>query len=290
MKIVGMLDTRNDGDFLPEVLNQLKSYDLDALYVYDDGSWDNTAEILKDPIVSKVWNRNQFDQRELDRYLQHRRGFLLEKIKEDFPYQTEDIWVIRIEGDRLFLTQSPREIVERAQQLNQDSRCGVMLDFRRHRGEGWEGVDTFPNWHISLTRLMTWFRLDDVHSAVAFKVSDQINYPSSGRPRPWPRGLKNSDYSEDVRTDMAFFAHYGKRSPKYHSWSLISGNRPASNKRSQEETEEILFRPFCLFPWFSIDHLYNLIRSDILKLSRPLINNPNEKFFLELEKKWIINN
>lgn len=290
MKIVGMLDTRNDGDFLPEVLNQLRGYGLDALYVYDDGSWDNTAEILKDPIVSKVWNRNQFDQRELDRYVQHRRGFLLEKIKEDFPYQTEDIWVIRIEGDRLFLTQSPSEIVERAQRLGQDSRCGVMLDFRRHRSEGWEEVDTFPNWHMSLTRLMTWFRLDDVHSVVAFKVSDNVTYPVAGKPRPWPKGLQNSDYSEDVTCDMAYFSHYGKRSPKYHAWSIVSGNRPQSSKRSIEETEKILFEPFCLFPWLSLGYLQFLIKTKMLEMSRPLINNPHEAFFLDLEKKWIIKN
>src|SRR3972149_3505094 len=137
MKIIGTLDTKSDGDIITEVLDQAASL-FDVIYAYDDDSLDNTNTILKEhKAVSKLWKASEFSLEEKARYKQHRRGWLLEQVKKDFPYAKEEIWVVRLEGDRFFLNQSPKEIVERAIRADMDSRCGVMLDFRRHRLEGW---------------------------------------------------------------------------------------------------------------------------------------------------------
>ncbi len=267
MKIIGTLDTKDDGDILSEVLDQAKDM-FDAVYAYDDGSIDNTNEILKShPVVSKLWHREDFGELERKRYLQHRRGWLLEQVKKDFPYVTEDTWVVRLEGDRFFLNQEPAEIVDRALHAELDSRCGVMLDFRRHRAEGWGDADTWPNWHISIRELQRWFDVDDIHSVVAFKVIDYIDYKGMARPRPWPRGTRPNDFLyKTFNKDMAFFEHHGRRSPKYYHWTLESGSRPLSQKQlknnpdfdysTPESIAESMgdrFTPYKVWPYINFD-------------------------------------
>jgi hypothetical protein len=268
MKIIGTLDTKDDGDILPEVLDQAKGM-FDAVYAYDDGSIDNTHEVLKNhPVVSKLWRRDDFSEKERSRYLQHRRGWPLEQIKKDYPYETEETWVVRLEGDRFFMNQDPKEIVERAIHAEMDGRCGVMLDFRRHRLEGWdETSDTWPNWNGSIRNIQRWFSVDDVHNAIAFKVNDTIDYCRLNRPRPWPHGIKSTDCDrKNLTKDMAFFEHHGRRSPKYYHWTIESGSRPLSLKQQRQspgfdystpetiyQTMESRFRPYKLFPYVDFD-------------------------------------
>lgn len=267
MKIIGTLDTRDDGDILPEVLDQAKGM-FDAVYAYDDGSRDNTNEILKShPVVSKLWHRDDFSAEERGRYLQHRRGWLLEQVKKDFPYETEDTWVVRMEGDRFFMNQDPKEIVERAIYGSMDSRCGVMLDFRRHRADGWIGVDSWPDWHDSIRNIQRWFDIDDLHDVVAFKVTDYIDYKGMVKPRPWPLGTGPNDYLfKECTKDMAFFEHHGRRGPKYFHWTIESGSRPLGKKFKANNPDADYtspatvyttlgdrFRPYKVWPYTNFD-------------------------------------
>lgn len=268
MKIIGTLDTKDDADLLPEVLDQAKGM-FDAVYAYDDGSIDNTYEILKNhPVVSKLWHRDEFSEEEHKRYIQHRRGWPLEQVKKDFPYETEDIWVVRVEGDRFFMNQDPKEIVDRAIRANMDSRSGVMMDFRRHRADGWDEMsDTFPNWHCSLRKLQRWFIIEDIHDVIAFKVEDHIDYGINRYPRPWPRGTRKNDLNKHAITkDMAFFEHHGKRSPNYYYWATQSGSRIIGKKAQRQhpdydytspltiyQTMPKQFRPYKLFPYTTFD-------------------------------------
>lgn len=265
MKIIGMLDTRNDGDMLKDVLDQLKG-EIDYLYAYDDGSWDNTGSILKaHDLTTCYWNRNQFLVEELDQYLQHRRGFVFDEIKKDFKDQ--DAWIVRIEGDRFFINQSPREIVDRAIKVEQNARSGVMLDFVN---VDWtEQNDTWPKWNPK--EIMHWYRLDDIHTAVAFKVSKELVY---NRQRPWPNGNLISDYNPDnLTTDMAYFAHYGKRSPTYLYWSIMSGNRKASVKYKVDyssptaikQTFKHQYRPSNVLHWVDWPGLQTAINENSLQ-------------------------
>jgi len=285
MKIIGTLDTRNDADILPGVLDQLKG-ELDALYVYDDGSWDSTPSILANhPVVTKRWNRYDFSEQDRKKHIQHRRGFLLDAVKLDYPYGTEDIWIVRVESDRFFINQFPREIIDRAIKAGHDSRCGVHLDFTRHRCEGWKEIDTFPKWDVR--KIMKWYRLAEVLTSVAFKVTDDLVF---SRPRPWPVGWKLSDYSEDITKEMAFFAHYGKRSPKYLYLSIMTANRPLSIKynwdvssiASIESTASEWFLPVCVLPWEGFDNM----DIETLNMTNPYVNNPHKAYFLKQEKEW----
>lgn len=265
MKIIGTLDTKSDGDILTEVLDQAAPL-FDAIYAYDDDSLDNSFDVLKaHKAVSKLWRSSDFSEAEKSRYKQHRRGWLLEQVKKDFPYNKEEIWIVRLEGDRFFMNQSPKEIVERAVLAGMDSRCGVMLDFKRHRLEGWPShIDTYPKWNGSIRNIQRWFFIDDVHSTVAHKVCDYIDYKFSNRPRPWPGGCKLNDCNrETLTTDMAFFEHHGRRSPKYAYWSRKSGNRLASRKEDVSwdhtspetifETIKTRFQPYRVFPYINWD-------------------------------------
>jgi hypothetical protein len=296
MKIIGTLDVKDDGDLLKEVLDHCAPL-VDEIYAYDDGSQDDTLEILKSHHgVSKFYSKLQFSDEELSRYLQHRRGYLLEQVKKDFPYEKEDIWVVRLEGDRFFLNQDPREIVARAVKAGHDSRSGVMLDFRRHRVEGWEGVDTWPNWHESIRKIQTWCNIDDIHATVAFKVADYIGYENCKRPRPWPRGCRSNDLNrERLSKDMAFFEHHGRRGPKYCHWAYTSGSRPLSKCKSKTDsswdfstpetvykTMKARFQPYYLIPWVgleSLDFILEFANNDEWKD----VGN-REYFFLGLEQ------
>lgn len=240
--IVGTLDCRDDADFLPGVLEQARGMKLDAIYAYDDGSQDKTGEVMSQ-YCDKVWRRNEFDEKELGRFTQHRRGWLLEQVKNDFDYRHQNVWVVRLEGDRLFHNQSAEEIVDRAIKAGHTSRCGVMLDFKRHRLDkpGWDEADLWPDWTIKdAERLMRWFTVDDVHSAVAYKVTDATTHSGQNRPRPWPRGLapETSDCNRDVLTrDMVWFRHYGRRTPKYYKWVIDSKSRILGRKTNPADVD-----------------------------------------------------
>lgn len=235
MKIIGTLDSRDDGDLLPYVLKQATGM-FDAIYAYDDGSVDNTFKVLSEhPAISKVFKKDQFSPEERGEFLQHRRGFLLDQIKKDFPFEKEEIWIVRLEGDRFFLNQSPKEIVERAKKRGDDHSCMVQLEFNRHRLEGWD-QDDFPNWKSDIREIQRWFKFEEVQPCVAFRVMDYVDYRHLNNPRPWPGGLKKGnwgrgkDQTMKVSKEMCILEHHGRRSPKYMHWAFQTKSRGLSRK------------------------------------------------------------
>lgn len=224
MKIIGTLDVKDDGDILCDVLDHLPPFD--AIFAYNDGSTDNTEDILRGHrCITKYVNREDFPQEIHDQIPQHRRHHLLKMVMDEFKtYNTESIWVVRLEGDRYFMNTGPWEMCHKAEFHELSGVAGVMVDCRIGPHDDWSKLDSYPIWHKPLPILQNWGRIDDVHPVVAFKVEDGVQY-SIKKPRPWPVVWGPTDYhANDIVTDkMAFFAHHGRRGPRYWSRAYREG-------------------------------------------------------------------
>ena len=232
MKVIGTLDTKDDGDILQDVLDHIEG--VDTIFAYNDGSIDNTEDILKNhPLVSKYVNRSDFPEEIHISIPQHRRHHLLQMVMNEYStYNTEEIWIVRLEGDRFLMNSDYKDICAAGLFYELSGVCGVMVDCRLDPSKNWKNFDTWPNWHKSITKIQTWGRIDDVHPVVAFKVEDGVKY-SLNKPRPWPVIWGPTDYHSNdlVTTNMPFFAHHGRRGPRYWSWAYgTSGSRKPSEK------------------------------------------------------------
>ena len=236
MKIIGTLDVKDEGDLLKDVLDHSVGYD--AVFAYNDGSTDNTEDILKThPRISKYVNRSDFPDSVHQEFPQHRRHHLLQMVKDEFhTYNTEEIWVVRMEGDRYLMSTTVHEICHKGDFYELAGVSGVMVDCRIGPNEDWIKLDTYPNWHKPITIIQDWGRIDDVHPVVAFRLEDGVQY-STKKPRPWPViwGPTNYNQNDFVTKDMAFFAHHGKRGPRYwHKAFGPNGTRFPSKKWIKE--------------------------------------------------------
>ncbi len=264
-KVIGMMCVRDEADLLPEVLDHLNGK-LDALYVYEDGSQDDTAKILQaSPVVTYLMFRQLDDRLDIPRPNYHH---LLEAIKED--YAGEDVWVVITMGDRFYLNKTPRQIVEGAGEF--EAVEGVQLDFLRHRQDPWtEENDTFPNWPVSLRHQCRWFRMDE-RCIVAYKVTPELSFVQAKY--PWPRGIKSVQFAakamEDTLTlDIPYLEHQGRRSPRAAQWRYSSGSRPISKKfidrwdlstfDSTADALKLHYRNYRLFPWAGLESLHTLV-------------------------------
>lgn len=274
MKVVGIMCVRDEGDILPEVLASLEGK-LDALYAYDDGSIDNTFEVLsQSPVITFLTSRSKDPFREsISRGNYH---CLFEKIKKDF---NEEVWIVNTMGDRFFLNKQPKEIVEETKKSGFEAVYGIQLDFLRHRLQGWTSdVDTFPNYPESLRSLCRWFCLDE-RAIIAYKVKPEQSFSLS--PYPWPKGLGPPRFRDESKSnllslEMPFLEHQGRRSPNAMLWRLKNKSRGISKKINTSgydltKYEDIVklfprfYAPYKVLPWYSNKSLETLIS---------LYNNP----------------
>jgi hypothetical protein len=257
---------RDEADLLPEVYPHIRGL-VDALYVYDDGSRDDTWDIVKD--ADYAIQR----ERDVDRPVMPRPNYhhLLEKIKEDYDVDNEEVWAVITMGDRFFLNKTPRQIVEDARAGGYDAVEGVQLDFLRHRMDPWtEDNDTWPEYDPPLRHQCRWFRVDE-RCIVAFKVTKELSYMEAKY--PWPKGIKNVQYAasameDSLSLDIPYLEHQGRRSPKAAMWRYGSGSRPIGKKYQHwdlstfESTSQALklhFQNYRLFPWDGLHSLKTLV-------------------------------
>lgn len=262
-RVIGMMCVRDEEDLLPEVLEDLDDK-LDAFYAYDDGSADQTLNILlESPQVTYLMSRTADRNRPImDRPHYHH---LLEKIKEDYDYENEDIWVVITMGDRFFLNKSPRQIVWEADSYT--SVEGIQLDFLRPRMDPWTSEnDTWPNYPKSLRKVCRWVRVDE-RCIVAYKVTKEASYINAKY--PWPKGIGTPQYDcasmeDTISLDMPFLEHQGRRSPKAAMARIASGSRQLSRKHqhydlstfeSTVECNPMMWAPDNLFPWADLESL-----------------------------------
>ena len=267
MKVIGMMCVRDEADLLPEVLEHLDGK-LDALYAYEDGSRDGTAKILlESPQVTYLMSRAADRNRPyIDRPNYHH---LLEKIKEDYDYENEDVWVIITMGDRFFLNKAPREIVEQAG--DHTAVEGIQLDFLRPKMDPWTAEnDTWPVYPESLRRMCRWVRVDE-RCIVAFKVTYEASYLKARY--PWPKGIGTPQYDlatmgDSISLDMPFLEHQGRRSPRATMWRIASGSRKLGRKflRYDLSTFEAtvasnpsMWAPDDVLPWMGPESLVSVV-------------------------------
>jgi len=262
-KIIGMMCVKDEEDLLPEVYPHVKEL-VDELYVYDDGSIDNTWDIVKDADYA-IRKQDDVNRPSIHRPNYHR---LLEKIKERHDIEKDDVWVVITMGDRFFLNKTPRQIVAEASGFQ--SVEGIQLDFLRHRLDPWtEHNDTYPNWTESLRYLCRWVRLDE-RCIVAYKVTKDCSYRQSKYPWPKTIGIPQYEYNsmnKKISLNMPFLEHQGRRSPKAAMWRYASGSRPLGRKYQHYDLSTFdstvlsmtrLYSPYRLFPWTGLETL-NLI-------------------------------
>ncbi len=266
-KVIGMMCVRDEADLLPEVLEHLDGK-LDELYVYEDGSQDETARILSEsPQVTYLMSRTEDSGRlPMDRPNYHH---LLERIKWRHDLENEDVWVVIAMGDRFFLNKTPRQIVEGAGEF--EAVEGVQLDFLRHRMDPWtEDNDEWPHYTLSLRHQCRWFRVDE-RCIVAYKVTPELSFLQAKY--PWPRGIKSvqnaaKEMRDNLTLDIPYLEHQGRRSPRAAMWRYSSGSRIIGQKYQHwdlstfESTSQALrlhYQNYRLFPWAGIESLETLV-------------------------------
>lgn len=211
MKVVGILRVRDEADLLQSVLDNVMG-GVEEVYAYDDNSTDDTLEILKDhPIVTHIepYNPDFTFEMQKTRILERR-------VKENYPYQSEEVWVSLLAGDLYWLNMSPWEAADRAQVEGFDCSNGTAVDFGRWMWD--EHTDTWPNWTVSPRFLCQWCGVLE-KLPVVWKVADYTFWERL----PWARGFNARKLG--IAMDMPFLEHQGKRSPRYHQWKYASGSR-----------------------------------------------------------------
>jgi hypothetical protein len=282
MKIVGLMCVRDEADLLPQVLPHVRGL-VDHLYVYDDGSQDDTWDMVKDEHYAM---RLVDDKTRIDHY----RGnyhHLLERIKKDF--KNEEVWVVITMGDRFYLNKTPREIVEGAKYF--DAVEGIQLDFLRHRMDKWTPEnDPYPDLS-DIRTLARWFKHDE-HCIVAYKVRPELDYVTAKY--PWPKGIRNVQYKardmdHKLSLDLPFLEHQGRRTPRAAMQRYTKGQRVVSKKyiydlssyKGVMNTMGKFYYHYRIHPWINTDSLVPFIEfyNSPANADRPL----NRSYFRGME-------
>ncbi|KKN92431.1 hypothetical protein LCGC14_0209220 [marine sediment metagenome] len=286
-KLIGVMCVRDEADLLPEVYPHIKEL-VDEIYVYDDGSTDDTWGLVKDADYA-IRREDDINRLSIPRPNYHH---LLEKIKENHNIEEEDVWAIITMGDRFFLNKTPRQIVKEAGDYV--SVQGIQLDFLRHRRDPWtEENDGFPNYSQSLRELCRAVRVDE-RCTVAYKVTNETTYQRARY--PWPKGAGTPQYSDlgdKISLDMPYLEHQGRRSPKAAQWRYNTGSRPIGRKyqhwdfstfESSMKSMRRFYEPYRVYPWAGSESLELIIK---WYNTEELMNTSSRRWFFKgMEAVW----
>jgi len=208
VNVVGMMWNKNEGDILEEIISEAIKH-VDLLYVADDGSTDNSWEIIQRAasLDSKI-----IIQRDPCIRDPGQRSSLLNKIKE--RHNPLDTWVQVIESDIMILDTDVREAI-RDRAVGDIAVTWQALNAVRPVGT-WEEVDLYPNWGMPVKDLMPLaHRMERM--VYTFRPMPDLYYTHTWR--PWPsgfsryfKGVVDPDH-RDTKTPL--LAHYGFRGPTH---------------------------------------------------------------------------
>lgn len=213
--IIGIMWNRNEGDILHDIIEAALPK-VDALLVADDGSTDNSLDIIKSfgPRIEKVIDRSM-----AGKHPEHlwTRQYLLNEVKKRFnPNET---WVQIIESDTILLDTDIRQTIKDWAVKDTAVYWHMLNACRRH----WKGSDSYPNWNEPIQNVMP-----DCHLmepvCYTFRTLPLIEFQDTGK--PWPCGFSNYGVTSRTkkRENSPLVAHYGYRGPTHFHQKYFKGN------------------------------------------------------------------
>lgn len=238
--IVGMMFCHNEGDILAQTIESALD-NVDSLFIADDGSTDNSFDIIK------AMHRAHKDKIELAVHRQKnkndkgQRSFLLDEIRK--RYKPENTWVQLIESDIMILDTDIRKAIKE-HAVHDLAMSWVALNAAREAGT-WKEADTYPHWGRPLKEIMYgahWLEI----MLYTWRPLEKLYFDREPW-RPWPRGfshytnqevkgsygrkpsaplLLHVGYRGPTHFHQKYFGRWpNNRHPKYQGWDVSS---PAS--------------------------------------------------------------
>ena len=258
-----MLWNKNEGDILAQTLTAAVKK-VDHLYLADDGSSDNSLEIMK-KFQERFPQIIQNVQQSPTNTDPGQRQSLLDKIQKNY---SETDWIQIIESDIVLLDTDPREAIEK-HGVNNVAVCWQTLNAARRKWPKY--LDTYPNWSMPLTELMPKAHLME-EMVYTFRNLKGLKYRSD-KWRPWPTGF-GTHLRESLRAsrgdDAPLLLHYGFRGPthfhlKYKNHGTFHKKHETWNVSSREKVLETV--PFFNGTWNN-KHMMDTSREGWIKWRR----------------------
>jgi len=205
--IIGMMWNKNEADILPQIIDAALPH-VDALFIADDGSTDDSWSIIKNHSSKKI----EYTQRSPDKHDPGQREALLNEIKK--RYKPENTWVQIIESDIMILDTNIREAIK-LHSVEDMALTWHLLNGARRKGD-WNELDVFPNWDRPISEVMPWGHWIE-SMLYTFRPLPNLHYVH--RATPWPRGWTHYTKSPMDRISWdktaPLLAHYGYRGPTH---------------------------------------------------------------------------
>lgn len=211
MNLVGIMWAKNEGDIIAEVIDDAVRH-VDTLMIADDGSTDDTWDIIRDKHMQYPAKIEHVRQRP-DVKDKGQRQALLDEVRR--RYREDDTWVQVIEGDVLLLDTDVRAEIAKTSDI---ALSWQMINAARRPGT-WAEADEYPDWSQPMRTLMPLAHRMEV-VLYTFRPLAKLAFTEPWR--PWPTGWTNyvqAPLKKDERLPtVPLVLHIGYRGPK-HFWN-----------------------------------------------------------------------
>ena len=211
--IVGMFWNCNEADILEETLTDAIKH-VDSIFIADDGSTDNSWEIIQSFAQKHPDKVEQIRNKRDDPRDKGQRQAMLSEIQR--RYKPQDTWVQIMESDIMILDTDIRESLKEWASLD-ISMAWHLINACRVAGT-WKEADTYPNWPISIKDIMPFGHWMEVMT-YTFRPMPKLEY-NLDTWRPWPQGWTHyigNQVMENTHRGLSvpLLTHYGYRGPTH---------------------------------------------------------------------------